>query len=176
MWTALHYAANEGHGDILEKLIEMNISVEAVTNRMRTALHLSCARGHVDISRLLCDQVGIDKNALDADGNTPLHLASQQGQVDTIKFLLGEAPPADSSIKNAAGFLAYDIAYNSEVQNLLNAMLVEMWGHDSARNLEESKNQYGRRAIDGVLLHNDRVSKVTNLMHKFGQLEKHMKH
>ena len=79
MWTALHYAANEGHGDILEKLIEMNISVEAVTNRMRTALHLSCARGHVDISRLLCDQVGIDKNALDADGNTPLHLASQQG-------------------------------------------------------------------------------------------------
>ena len=78
-WTALHYAANEGHGDILEALIERNIEVEAVTNRHRTALHLACARGYVDISRLLCDQIGIDKNAIDSDGNTSLHLASQQG-------------------------------------------------------------------------------------------------
>ena len=114
-WTALHYAANEGHGDICEKLIERSIDVEAVTNRRRTALHLACARGHVDISRLLCDQVAIDKNTVDYDGNTPLHLASQQGQLDVIKFLINEAPPANPTIKNAAGFLAYDIAYNSEV-------------------------------------------------------------
>lgn len=26
-WTALHYAANEGHGDILEALIEKNIDI-----------------------------------------------------------------------------------------------------------------------------------------------------
>ena len=32
MWTALHYAANEGHGDILETLIERGIDVAAVTN------------------------------------------------------------------------------------------------------------------------------------------------
>jgi len=31
-WTALHYAANEGHGDILEALIEKNIDLQAVTN------------------------------------------------------------------------------------------------------------------------------------------------
>ena len=31
LWSALHYAANQGHGDILEKLIEKNIDVEAVT-------------------------------------------------------------------------------------------------------------------------------------------------
>jgi len=31
-WTAMHYAANEGHGDILEILIEKNIDIEAVTN------------------------------------------------------------------------------------------------------------------------------------------------
>ena len=55
LWSALHYAANEGHGDILEKLIEKNIDVEAVTNLKRSALHLACARGHTDICRLLCD-------------------------------------------------------------------------------------------------------------------------
>ena len=91
-------------------------------------LHLACARGHVDISRLLCDQIGIDKNALDIDGNTPLHLAAQQGQIDVIKFLLGEPPAADSTIKNAAGFLAYDIAYNTDVQSLLN-QIMENQGH-----------------------------------------------
>ena len=31
-WSALHYTANEGHGDILETLIEKNIDVEAMTN------------------------------------------------------------------------------------------------------------------------------------------------
>ena len=30
--------------------------------------------------------------------------------------------------------------------------------------------------MNGVLLHNDRVSKITNLMHKFGQIEKQIKH
>ena len=54
-WSALHYAANEGHGDILEALIDKNIDVEAVTILGRTALHLSAARGHIDICRLLCD-------------------------------------------------------------------------------------------------------------------------
>ena len=55
MWSALHYAANEGHGDILETLIEKSIDVEAQTNQNRTALHLASARGHTDICRLLCD-------------------------------------------------------------------------------------------------------------------------
>ena len=31
-WTALHYAANEGHGDIIEALIEKMIDLEAVTS------------------------------------------------------------------------------------------------------------------------------------------------
>lgn len=32
-WTSLHYAANEGHGDILEALIEKGIDVEAKTSQ-----------------------------------------------------------------------------------------------------------------------------------------------
>ena len=31
-WNALHFAANEGHGDICEALIEKSIDVEAVTS------------------------------------------------------------------------------------------------------------------------------------------------
>ena len=54
-WNALHFAANEGHGDICEVLIEKNIDVEAVTSKKRTVLHLAASRGHTDICRLFCD-------------------------------------------------------------------------------------------------------------------------
>ena len=54
-WTALHYAANEGHGDILEALIEKNIDIQALTKQQRTVLHLAASRGNIDICRLLCD-------------------------------------------------------------------------------------------------------------------------
>lgn len=76
MWTALHYAANEGHGDILEALIQKRIDIEACTNQQRTALHLAAARGHTDICRFLCDQPLISPNGIDGEGNTALHLAS----------------------------------------------------------------------------------------------------
>jgi len=104
------------------------------------------------------------------DGNTSLHLASQQGQLEAITFLLSEAN-VDHSIKNSVGYLAFDTAYNTDVQNLLNELIGTQGGTS-----EENKNQYGRRAFDGVLQHNDRVTKITSLMHKFGQLEKQIKH
>ena len=117
----------------------------------------------------------ISKDAVDMDGNTSLHLSSQAGQLDIIKFLILDAH-ADYTIKNNFGYLPCDIAFNTEVQTLFSQLIGSTGGHVSLRQVEESKNQYGRRTFSGVLLHNDRVSKITNLMHKFGQLEKHIKH
>lgn len=59
----------------------------------------------------------ISKDARDVDGNTSLHLSSSQGQLDVIKFLISEAT-ADFTIKNNAGYLANEIAFNTEVQTL----------------------------------------------------------
>ena len=39
---------------------------------------------------------------------------------------------------------------------------------------ENSQLNYGRTAFNGVLHHNDRVTKLKSLMHKFGQVEKHL--
>ena len=39
---------------------------------------------------------------------------------------------------------------------------------------EDSKLNYGRTAFNGVLHHNDRITKLKMLMHKFGQVEKHL--
>jgi len=83
-----------------------------------------------------------------------------------IGFLITEAV-VDHTVKNLVGYLAFDMAYNSDVQVLLNE-LISGQGHASARTLEENKNQYGRRTFSGVLVRTDRVSKITSLMHKFG--------
>ena len=154
----------------MEALIDKNIDVEAVTSQQRNALHIAASRGHLDICRLLCDQLLIDRNARDIDGNTPLHLTSSQGHLEVIRFLISDAG-VDHTVKNNFAYLAFDMAYNTDVQHLFNE-LISTQGHQSVRNLEENKNQYGRRTFSGVLQHNDRVSKVTSLMHKFGQIEK----
>lgn len=93
--------------------------MEALTNQKRTALHLAAARGHTDICRLLCDQLMVNRNVQDVEGNTPLHLSARSGQLDVIKFLIVEAS-VDHTIKNLVGYLAYDMAYNMDVQLLFN--------------------------------------------------------
>ena len=114
----------------------------------------------------------VDRNCIDIDENTPLHLASEQGQVDCITYLIKEAR-SDHTRKNKNGYLAYDIAYNTEVRDLV-LTLIESMGHESRAVMEENKNAYGRREFNGVLLHNDRVTQLKGLMHKFGQVEKHL--
>jgi hypothetical protein len=40
---------------------------------------------------------------------------------------------------------------------------------------ESSNQNYGRTAFNGVLHHNDRITKLKSLMHKFGQVEQQLK-
>ena len=64
----------------------------------------------------------IDRNARDIDGNTPLHLSSSQGHLELITFLIKEAK-VDHTVKNNASYLAFDMAYNTDVQNLFNELI-----------------------------------------------------
>lgn len=52
-WTTLHIAANEGHLNIAQILIDNNTNINAQTKCLRTALHLACMRGKTDIVKLL---------------------------------------------------------------------------------------------------------------------------
>ena len=76
-WNALHFAANEGHEHITQELINRNIDLECRSTIERTPLHIAAARGHVNICKLLIDQMMVDRNCLDSSENTPLHLASE---------------------------------------------------------------------------------------------------
>lgn len=52
-WTALHYAANEGHLGIVEVLLEAKANPTLATSMGRTPLHIACLRNFIDIVRVL---------------------------------------------------------------------------------------------------------------------------
>ena len=83
--TALHIAASEGFVNVCEALLDYGIDTDLNPKNVlnRTPLHLSCIRGHFEVSQLLV-RSGADVNAQDFEGNTPVHLAVEQGYFNLI--------------------------------------------------------------------------------------------
>lgn len=103
-----------------------------------------------------------------------MHLASEAGRINCIIFLIKEAG-VDHSIKNRFGYVALDIASDMDTKTCIERMIgAEGSGRHSTRLATESSNYYGRTAFNGVLRHNDRVTHLKALMHKFGQVERHL--
>lgn len=94
-YTALHYAARNGHDRICETLLEHGARVDAKTRSGRaTALHRAAAQGHVQVVETLLDH-GADANVKDADGYTPLHRALVGSHVSVCRILV---PHSDLTI------------------------------------------------------------------------------
>lgn len=90
-WTALHFAANEGHFNVVKELLRhTELEKSPVSTINRTPIHLAAIRGHVNILRALFE-AGAPIEVRDVDENTPLHYASEYGHADCIIFLAKEA-------------------------------------------------------------------------------------
>lgn len=85
--SSLHLAARLGKLRAVEDLLEKGANVNAQNYRKDTPLHLAVQNGHTEIVSALIKVEGIDINAKDRDGNTPLDLA----RTEEIKTLLKEA-------------------------------------------------------------------------------------
>ena len=156
-WTALHFAANEGHFEIVKALLtDPDIDREAISSINRTPLHLAAIRGHTNIVRQIIDsptRPQTDRNIRDFDENTPLHYASEYGHSDCIIYLVKEAL-ADPFLKNKYGYTPSDIAQNMKIRQLFDNLIPRQ-----SRELTDGMG-YGRTAVNGVLRHNDRMSTV----------------
>lgn len=61
--TALHIAAERGHGSLVRYLLEVKASAEKANQRGKMALHMAALSGHVEILQLLVsegDGMGLD--------------------------------------------------------------------------------------------------------------------
>jgi hypothetical protein len=85
--TPLHYAAWNGHVEIVRLLFQNGADVNVRDNDGWTALHCSAWKGHIDILHLLVE-TGADLEAHDYDGRRALHNASLYGYLPFIQELV----------------------------------------------------------------------------------------
>ena len=159
--TALHIASSEGYVSVCEALLDYGTNTELDPRNVldRTPLHLSCIRGHLEVSQLLV-RSGADINAQDFEGNTPLHLAVEQGYVELIAWILTKSP--DVSLTNKVGKSPLQCTNNPEIVFLIkeycrrNALDIPSPGRISlGKTIDKSKNEPKRIQINDVAQAND---------------------
>uniref|UniRef100_A0A1I8GUK9 Mab-21_C domain-containing protein n=1 Tax=Macrostomum lignano TaxID=282301 RepID=A0A1I8GUK9_9PLAT len=84
--TALMLAADAGHHELIEKLIDLGASVRAEDSQGRTALSRACEAGHVRAAKALMD-AGADANHRDNHGLTCAQLAQRFDQRQVLRLL-----------------------------------------------------------------------------------------
>ena len=75
--TPLHYAADEGHTEVVELLIANGADVNAKDDSGWTPLHRAVSKVHNKIAKLLIEE-GADVNTVNKDGLAPLDYAENE--------------------------------------------------------------------------------------------------
>lgn len=94
--SPLDLAVGLGKVDAVKAFIEHGadlLSVKHVGNG-ETALHLAAGNGQAEVVSLLCRVGGVDANAVNGDGWTPLHMATLKGEPGTVRALLAAGADA----------------------------------------------------------------------------------
>uniref|UniRef100_A0A1I8HT57 Mab-21_C domain-containing protein n=1 Tax=Macrostomum lignano TaxID=282301 RepID=A0A1I8HT57_9PLAT len=92
--TALMLAADSGHHELIDKLLDLGASVRAQDHQGRTALTRACEAGHIRTAKLLKDR-GANADHRDGQGLTCTQLAERLGHSQLLRLLCPEkvSPP-----------------------------------------------------------------------------------
>ncbi|XP_066260413.1 ankyrin repeat domain-containing protein 39-like [Euwallacea similis] len=91
-YTALHYAARNGHLDICRYLVKNGADVNNVTRAGRaTALHRAASAGKSSVVSFLLSTKA-NGTLQDSDGKTALHRACEGGNKDIYKLIASQFP------------------------------------------------------------------------------------
>ena len=103
----LHIAAEEGHSQIVERLLGEGFHPDTRDEYARTPLILAAREGREAITKVLVEN-GADLNLKDVDSNKPLSLAAMNGHTNVVKVLLdmGADPNPDDEDSLPALFYA----------------------------------------------------------------------
>jgi ankyrin repeat protein len=87
----LFSACESGDKSVLLQLIKserVNPSAyDMVNNEGKTALHIACRYGHIDIVRRLVEIYGCSLNSVDNTGSVPFHDACFYDQVEIVDYI-----------------------------------------------------------------------------------------
>ena len=109
--SLLHYACSYGCTEIIQFLVDRGCDQTIVNNDGELAIHIaSCIS--LKVTQLLTK---CDINSLNADGDTPLHIACKSEKVDIINYLVDDAK-CDINIPNADGYHPLHIACEKSLE------------------------------------------------------------
>ncbi|KFY24409.1 hypothetical protein V493_05248 [Pseudogymnoascus sp. VKM F-4281 (FW-2241)] len=98
--TALHYAAEQGHEEIVRLLLENGAGMKVKNRYGERALHCAARQGQKTVVQLLLEK-GADTDLKSGVGETALHYAAYCGDRELVGLLLQKG--ADTMAKNFSG-------------------------------------------------------------------------
>jgi ankyrin repeat protein len=108
-------------GDV-EALRSAEVDYRTLSQGDRGIVHMAVAADQPGVARLFVGELGLDPNALDARGMTPLHIACEIGAVEIGEFLIG-AGAAVSDARNLGGWTPLHFAANSGHPGLTRSLI-----------------------------------------------------
>ena len=140
-WTALHYAAYNGHGDIINALLDAGALADARTTSGLTPLQYAAGYGRVAAMRVLLAR-GADPNSRSTDNVTALIQAAAASQPQAVRLLLEVGADPDVETKDDRN-TALHYALQNEDQAIAGLLLD--YGADTS--LANAKGQTPRKII-----------------------------
>lgn len=141
----LHLAALRGQVECMKLLIEERANLEARTQNVvrNTALHMAAMNKAPQATAYLCQACSGNAallNAVNADGDTPLHIAARRQFVDVLNVLLRNRE-VDFRITNKRGLKPVDCAPSDKFgfdRNSAESAITELFQHAEAGTLHDS--------------------------------------
>lgn len=132
----IYGAAMFGDKDLLDKFIEAKADIHFVSDIMRNRLlHATAMRGNQQLNRHLVETYGLDPNALNADGQTPVFFAAREQNFSVISAFLEQK--ADLSIRDRLGNTPLHCLIEASQASQFNRAELENEFHDIEQLLQE---------------------------------------
>jgi ankyrin repeat protein len=120
--TQLHLAARNGNVAMVKVLTEFGANASLQNKAGETPLHVAAKTGNVEILQALLQNRKTDRNTVDNDKNTALHLFLKTNPKSGIEVLMKGG--IDLSVKNKAGETLLAIAKANDRYDLIVQMLM----------------------------------------------------
>ena len=120
-YTALHYAVQKKHADVVQVLIDAGADIETRNDDGRSPLHVVSISGELTTVKMLV-KAGADVRATDANRATCLMVAAYYGHTDTVRYLLG-LPEVDLNHQDSNNHTALHYAVQKKQSDVVQVLI-----------------------------------------------------
>ena len=119
-YSALHFAAEQGHADIIKALVDAGVKANQPGPDRKTILHIAVVHDNLALVKFLVEELGLKVTVKDKFKRTPLALACKNGCMKIASYLLQQGSEFDCPDSSGNTPIHYACAYGyPEIIDLL---------------------------------------------------------